>query len=162
MHDRHHQEKIVQVTGRDPRIVGHVDVPGAHVLRREAGAERFHGHCHRVYVPWRAGHGLGKHPAFSIENSGRYVAAFAHDRAEGGAHESLTLFLDHGDQPVPKNLKACVVHRHGNSPSCRVIQMFPAPSTLASKSALTRVVVCGSVISAGPVRRAPLDRSARS
>ena len=113
-------------------------------------------------MPGRAGHGLGEHPAFGIEDSGRNVAAFAHDRAEGGADESLALLLDHGEQPVPENLKARVVHRHVNAPSCRVIQMFPAPSNLASKSALTKVVVCGSVISAGPDRRAPFGRFARS
>jgi hypothetical protein len=51
-----------------------------------------------------AGHRLGQHPALQVEHPGREIAAFAHDRREGGAHQHLGLLLHHGDQAVPHDL----------------------------------------------------------
>ena len=51
------------------------------------------------------GDGLGQHAPLEIEDAGRQIAGFTHDRAEGGAHQGLRLLLDHGDQAVPHDLQ---------------------------------------------------------
>ena len=60
---------------------------------------------HGIDVARRPRHGLRQHAPLEVEHTGREVAAFAHDRAEGRAQQHLRLLFDHGDQPVPHDLQ---------------------------------------------------------
>ena len=145
------------MAGGNPRVVGDVNVARLHGLDGETVAQLNNGFGHRVDVSGRAGHGLSHHATTHIKNAGRYVATLAHNRAECGADQCLTLLFDHGEKAVPHDLIACIgCLRHCvGPPELRVSSKAPLPRTSALKSLLTKVVVCGSTISAGPVRCAP-------
>jgi hypothetical protein len=156
--DRHHQEEVVQVPRGDPWVVRQVDVARRHGLRREAGAQGLHRLGHSVDMPRRAGDGLRQHAPVAVEDARRDVPAFAHDGAEGRAHQRLALFLHHRQEAGPHDLQPGLGDRHG---VCS-IRILPPASMNAVKSALRRVVVCGSTIRAGPRIVSPGVRSARS
>ena len=100
-----HQHEVVQMTRAEPRIVGHEGIAGAHRRFRDYAEEMFYRLGHRVDVPGRAGDGLRQHVAVDVEYTGGNIAAFAHDRAEGGVHERLRLLVDHREQAVPHYLQ---------------------------------------------------------
>ncbi len=89
------------MAGGDPRIVGHVDVARFHILKLEVPTQSLYCFGHGVDMPWRAGHGLRQHPALKVENTCRDIPTLAHDWGKGGAYQRLTLFLDHGQKPIP-------------------------------------------------------------
>ena len=60
---------------------------------------------HGIDVARRARHGLRQHTPLEVEHTGREVATFAHDRAEGRTQQHLRLLFDHRDQPVPHDLQ---------------------------------------------------------
>ena len=146
-------DEVVEMAGAHPGIVGDVGVARLHRLDREMRDEVLDRLRHRIDVARRAGHRLRQHAALEVEHAGREVAAFAHDRAEGGAQQHLRLLLDHGDQPVPHDLQidqaraARLIHGHA---AFRSMTMLPAPSIRASKLVETKVEVSSSAITAGP------------
>ena len=100
---RHHHE-VEQVSGAEPRVVRHEDVPRLHPRHWEPRQEVLDGTGHRVDVPRGAGHGLRDHAAAQIVDPGGEVARLAHDRAERGAQYRLRLLLHHRDEAVPHHL----------------------------------------------------------
>ncbi len=130
-------DEVVGMAGAHPGIVGDVGIARFHALEPEVGDEVLHQFSHRIDMAWRAGDGLGQHPALSVEDAGGKVPRLAHDRRERGAQQRLRLLLDHGDQPVPHDLQFDVGQRR----ACHmiVLQRFsvrtsaPPPSTAQSK-----------------------------
>ncbi len=114
--------------------------------------------------PGRAGHRLGQHPPAPVEHAGRQVTRLAHRGGKSRPHQRLRLFLDHGQQAVPDDLG---LDRHpglsdqSSAISFRVSTIPPNASISARQAAGTTVVVCSSVIKAGPAITAPGDRSPR-
>ncbi len=129
---RRRQHEVVEVTGAHPGIVGDVDVALAHGLGADLAHEVLDRLRHGVDVAGRAGHRLGEHPAFEVEDARRQIAALAHDRAEGRAQESQSLLFDDGKQPTPHDLQADLVeslraaHLAGSGLRSRMIQSFSA------------------------------------
>jgi hypothetical protein len=64
-------------------------------------------------MPRRAGDGLRQHAPLAVEDARRDVPAFAHDGAEGRAHQRLSLFLDHRQKAGPHDLKPGLGEGHG-------------------------------------------------
>ena len=90
----------------------------------------------------------------AVEDAGREIAAFAHDRAEGGAHQGLRLLLDHGDQAVPHDLQVDQARCWTGSSSVphaslRSMTIQPDASICAAKLAEI-VEVSSSATMAGP------------
>src|SRR5947209_12428583 len=157
-------DEVVEMAGAHPGIVGDIGVALLHRLDREPGDEVLDRFRHRIDVTGRTGHRLRQHAAVEIEHASGEVAAFAHDRAEGGAEQHLRLLLDYGDQPMPHDLEvdqaraACLAH---DQAAFRSMTMLPAPSIWASKLLETNVEVSSSAITAGPAIVAPGAMSSR-
>ncbi len=115
MEARRGQHEVIEVPGPHPGVVRDVDVAFRHRLGREVPQEMLHRLRHGVDVAGGAGDGLGQHPPLEVEDAGREVAAFAHDRAEGGADQGLRLLLDHGDEAVPHDLGVDLGERVGTA-----------------------------------------------
>ena len=98
------QHEVVEVARAQPGVVGDVDVAFVHLRDREMADEMLHGLGHGVDMARRPGHRLGQHPALEVEHTGREVAAFAHNRAEGRSQQRLRLLFDDGNQAVPHHL----------------------------------------------------------
>ena len=151
-------DEVVEMAGPHPGIVGDVGVARLHRLDREMRDEMLDRLGHGIDVARRTRHRLRQHAPLEVEHTGREVAAFAHDRAEGRAQQHLRLLFDHGDQPVPHDLQidqaraAWLIHGHA---AFRSMTMLPAPSIWASKLVETNVDVSSSAITAGPAMVAP-------
>jgi hypothetical protein len=100
-----HQYEVVEVTRSQPGVVGHEGVARAHRAFGDHVEEMFNRLGHGVDMPRCAGYRLRQHVAVDVENAGGDVAAFSNDRAEGGVHQRLRLFVDDRDQPVPHDLQ---------------------------------------------------------
>ncbi len=159
---RHQQKQVVQVPGGYPRIVGDVYVARLHLVPRKATQHGFDRFRHRVDVSGRACHGLGQHAALHVKYPGGDIPAFTHNRAESRTDQGLALLFDNGQKTVPHDLQSRVCRFHDGSDLVRSNQRLPPASTRASKSALTYVVVCGSVTKAGPAITSPGLNAARS
>ncbi len=103
-------DDVVQMPGAHPGVVGKVVVALTHRLGRNGGQEVLHAARHGIHMAGRAGDSLRQHAPLHVEHAGRDVASLARRGGEGGADEGAALLLDDGEQPVPHDLEADVVH----------------------------------------------------
>ena len=89
----------------EPRVVGHEGIARAHRFLRDDLEKMFDRFGHGVDMTGGASNRLRQHVAVDIENSGGDIAAFTHDRTEGGMHQRLGLLVDDRYQAVPHYLQ---------------------------------------------------------
>ena len=165
-----HDNKVEQVPGPEPGIVGHEHVPGSHLRDREAREKVFHCAGHRVDMSRSAGHGLRDHAPPEIADPSGEVARFTDDRAKCRSQDRLCLLLDDRNQPVPHHLLVNCVHGlalhgerpiHGAALAMRCMTMYREELISARKLAGTKVDVSSSAMIAGPAISAPGSISMR-
>ena len=107
---------VEEMAGGQPRIVGDQDVALGQAVGREFLNEMRAGGGQRVDMAGRAGHGLGDHPAFAVQQGAGEIACFAHHGAESDALQGAGLFAGRADQVAPEDFELDTVHCHRQFP----------------------------------------------
>ncbi len=111
--DRGEDGEVVELAGGHPGVVGDEDVAVGQGVWRVGGEEMANAGGHGVDVAGGAGQRLGHHLAAGVEDAAGQVLRFAHDGAEGGAHQGRLLLVGNGEEAVPEDLEGDGVERRG-------------------------------------------------
>ena len=95
---------VVQVAGAFPRVIGDIDVALKDVFTPDPADKMRDRIGHRIDVARGAGDGLCQHLSVKIVDPCRQVTCLAHRGGKSSSHQSLRLFFDDRDQPVPHDL----------------------------------------------------------
>ena len=98
--------------GGEPRIVGDQDVALGEAVGREFLNEMRTRGGQRVDMAGRAGHGLGDHAAFAVQQGAGEIACFPHHGAESDALQGAGLFAGRADQVAPEDFELNTIHSH--------------------------------------------------